>query len=45
MDKADEFLSTIDDIWIQVTRFISPDSDSKVYSNKITIKLCVHLSS
>lgn len=30
IDTTDITLQSIDDIWIQTTRFISPDSDAKV---------------
>lgn len=29
-DDCDLTLQSIDDIWVQTTRFVSPDSDSKV---------------
>lgn len=31
-DEGPQILQTIDEIWVQVTCFVSPDSDSKVCS-------------
>lgn len=40
-DENEKSLRVIDDTWLLVTRFISPESDSKVCSNIISISIFV----